>query len=66
MNRIKVKSYKDILNEFDIISEVLVKSNSVLVKGLRDSTEIVKQYDYTNKSIAKFVSQKINYFKGIK
>ncbi len=59
MARIKVKSYKDILNEFDIISEVLVKSNSVLVKGLRDSTEIVKQYDYTNKSIAKFVSHKV-------
>ena len=66
MDRIKVKSYKDILNEFDIISEVLVKSNSVLVKGLKDSTEIAKQYCYSNKTIAKFVSQKINYFKGIK
>ena len=59
MNRIKVKSYKDILNEFDIISEVLVKSNSVLVKGLKDSTEIAKQYVYSNKTIAKFVSHKI-------
>ena len=66
MNRIKVKSYKDILNEFDTISEVLVKSNSVLVKGLKDSTEIVNQYCYSNKTIAKFVAQKINYFKGIK
>ena len=50
MNRIKVKSYKDILNEFDIISEVLVKSNSVLVKGLKDSTEIAKPYVYSNKN----------------
>ena len=62
MNRIKVKSYKDILNEFDIISEVLVKSNSVLVKGLKDSTEIAKQYSYSNKTIAKFVSQKVLWF----
>ena len=66
MDRIKVKSYKDILNEFDTISEVLVKSNSVLVKGLKDSTEIANQYCYSNKTIAKFVSQKINYFKGLK
>ena len=66
MNRIKVNSYKDILNEFDVISEVLVKSNLVLVKGFKDSTEIVNQYCYSNKSIAKHVSLKVNYFKGIK
>jgi hypothetical protein len=65
MNRLKVKSYKDILNEFDLISEVIVKSNSVLVKGSKDSTETAKQYGYSNKSIAKFVAQKVNYFKGI-
>ena len=59
MNRIKVKSYKDILNEFDIISEVLVKSNSVLVKGFKDSTETIKSYSYSNKTIAKHVSHKI-------
>ena len=62
MNRIKVKSYKDILNEFDIISEVLVKSNSVLVKGLKDSSEVVKQYAYSDKTIAKFVSHNVLYF----
>jgi hypothetical protein len=65
MNRIKVKSYKDILNEFDIISEVLVKSNSVLVKGLKDSTEIANQYCYSNKTIAKFVSHKVLCFVDI-
>ena len=66
MDRIKVKSYKDILNEFDIISEVIVKSNSVLVKGFKDSTETIKSYSYSNKTIAKHVSLKINYFKGLK
>ena len=65
MDRIKVKSYKDVLNEFDIITEVLVKSNSVLVKGLKDSEEIVKQYNYSNKTIAKFVSHKILCFVDI-
>ena len=63
--RIKVKNYQEILKDFHIIKSVKVCGNSVKVQGEKNSVEITELYQYSNKTIAKFVSQKVNYFINI-
>lgn len=67
--RLKVKNYKEILEDFDLILNVkFCKSgttSSVKVQGIKDNKQIVQSYSYTNISIAKFVAQKISYFLNI-
>lgn len=63
--RIKVKNYQEILKDFDLIQNVKLCGNSVKVQGTKDSSEISESYQYSNKSIAKFVSQKVNYFVNV-
>ena len=63
--RTQVKNYQEILKDFHIIKSVKVCGNSVKVQGEKNSVEITESYEYSNKSVAKFVAQKINYFKGI-
>ena len=63
--RTKVKNYQEILKDFHIIKSVKVCGNSVKVQGEKNSVEITESYKYSNKSIAKFVSQKVNYFVNI-
>ena len=65
MNRIKVKNYQEILNDFDLIQNVKLCGNSVKVQGTKNSSNASESYHYSNKSVAKFVSQKVNYFVNI-
>lgn len=69
MNRMKVKNYKEIVQDFDFITNVkFCKSSdscSVKVKGIKDNTETLSVYKYTNSSVAKFVSQKLSYFLNV-
>lgn len=64
-NRTKVQSYQEILNDFSTIKAVKICGNTVKVTGLSDSQTNTRTYAYSNKSIAKFVAQKVSYFKGI-
>ena len=64
--RIKVKNYQEILKDFDTIKSVKVCGNSIKVQGDKNSVEISESYKYSNKSNAKFVSQKVNYFINLK
>lgn len=66
MNRIKVTNYQEILEDFDVIQNVKLCGTNVQVSGLSIGTAKTESYSYTNKSVAKFVAQKINYFKDIK
>lgn len=67
--RIKVKNYKEILEDFDLITNVKFckssKSSSVKVHGVKDNENVLNVYSYTNISVAKFVAQKISYFLNI-
>lgn len=65
--RIKVTNYQDILTDFSTIKSVKICGTNVQVSGLAWGETNIKTntYNYTNKSVAKFVAQKINYFKGI-
>ncbi len=69
MNRTKVKNYTEILEDFDCITAVKfcksASNSSVKVQGIKDNEAILNTYSYTNKSVAKFVAQKVNYFRGI-
>ena len=69
MNRIKVKNYKEIIEDFDLITNVKfcksASNSSVKVQGIKDNEAVLNTYSYTNISVAKFVAQKVNYFQGI-
>lgn len=65
MSRIKVTNYQEILKNFDIINSVKLCGNTVKVQGTKNSLNISESYHYSNKSVAKFVSQKVNYFVNI-
>ena len=64
--RIKVTNYQEILEDFSTIKSVKICGTNVQVSGLAWGETKTRIYSYTNKSVAKFVAQKINYFKGIK
>ena len=64
--RIEVTNYQEILEDFSIIGVVKICGTNVQVSGLAWGETKTRIYSYTNKSVAKFVAQKINYFKGIK
>lgn len=65
--RIKVTNYQEILEDFFTIKSVKICGTSVKVQGIAwTETELeTRTYQYSNKSVAKFVAQKVNYFKGI-
>ena len=67
--RIKVKNYKEILEDFDLITNVKfcksASSSSVKVQGIKDNKAVLNAYTYTNISVAKFVAQKLSYFLSI-
>lgn len=65
MSRIKVTNYQEILKDFDIINTVKLCGNTVKVQGVKNSSDISESYAYSNKSVAKFVAQKVNYFVNI-
>ena len=64
-NRIKVTNYREILEDFSTIKSVKICGTNVQVSGLAWGESKTRTYNYSNKSVAKFVAQKINYFKGI-
>lgn len=64
-NRIKVTNYREILEDFSTIKSVKICGTNVQVSGLSWGESKTRTYNYSNKSVAKFVAQKINYFKGI-
>lgn len=66
-NRTKVTNYAEILEDFYTIKSVKLCGTNVKVQGITwGETDLeTRTYNYSNKSIAKFVAQKINYFKGI-
>ncbi len=69
MNRIKVKNYKEIIEDFDLITNVTfcksVMSSSLKVQGIKDNEDVLNVYSYTNISVTKFVAQKLFYFLNI-
>lgn len=69
MKRTKVKNYKEILEDFDLITNVKfcksASNSSVKVQGIKDNEAVLNTYSYTNKSVAKFVAQKLFYFLNI-
>lgn len=64
-NRIKPTSYQEILEDFSTIKSVKICGNTVKVTGLAWGETKTRAYTYSNISIAKFVAQKVSYFKGI-
>ena len=64
--RIKVTNYQEILEDFSTIGVVKICGTNVQVSGLAWGETTTRIYSYTNKSVAKFVAQKVNYFKGIR
>ena len=67
--RIKVKNYKEILEDFDLITNVKFckssKSSSVKVEGIKNDETALNVYSYTNISVSKFFFQYFSYFLNI-
>ena len=63
--RLKVTSFREIVDDFSTIKQVKICGTTVNVTGISDSQTKTREYKYSSKQIAKFVAQKVLYFKNI-